>query len=46
LTDALGAMKTPEVTFATSGKLSACLISPAGDDVPDDYVHIVMPLRT
>jgi DNA polymerase-3 subunit beta len=46
LTDALSVMKTPQVTFAISGKLSACVISPAGEDVADDYLHIVMPLRT
>ena len=46
LTDALGVMHSPMVTFAVSGKLSACVISPAGEDAPDDYIHIVMPLRT
>jgi DNA polymerase-3 subunit beta len=46
LTDALGVMKSPRVTFAISGKLSACVLSPEGPDVTDDYVHIVMPLRT
>jgi DNA polymerase-3 subunit beta len=46
LTDALSVMKTPQVTFAISGKLSACVISPTGEDVVDDYLHIVMPLRT
>jgi DNA polymerase III sliding clamp (beta) subunit (PCNA family) len=39
-------MKTPVVTFAISGKLNACVISPTGKDVQDDYIHIVMPLRT
>lgn len=46
LTDALSVIKTPRVTFATSGKLSACVLSPAGEDAPDDYFHVVMPLRT
>jgi DNA polymerase-3 subunit beta len=46
LTDALSVMKSPRVTFAISGKLSACVLSPAGTDVPEDYIHIVMPLRT
>jgi DNA polymerase-3 subunit beta len=46
LTDALAVMKSPEVTFAISGKLNACVISPAGEDAQDDYIHIVMPLRT
>src|ERR1700683_2476482 len=46
LTDALAVMKSPQVRFAISGKLSACVLSPLGDDVKDDYLHIVMPLRT
>jgi len=46
LTDALAAMKSPMVTVAISGKLSPCVISPAGEDATDDYLHIVMPLRT
>ena len=46
LTEALAVMKSPMVTFAISGKLNPCVISPAGEDAGDDYVHIVMPLRT
>jgi DNA polymerase III subunit beta len=46
LTDALSVMKSERVTFATSGKLSACVLSPAGEGATDDYLHIVMPLRT
>jgi len=46
LTDALAVIKSPQVTFAISGKLSACVLSPAGEDIVDDYVHIIMPLRT
>jgi DNA polymerase-3 subunit beta len=47
LQDALGTIKTPRVTFAMSGKLSACVLSPIGEDGDnDDYIHIVMPLRT
>jgi DNA polymerase-3 subunit beta len=46
LADALAVMKSPMVTFAISGKLSACVLSPAGEDVAEDYIHIVMPLRT
>jgi len=46
LQDALAVMKSPRVTFAISGKVNPCVLSPAGDDVEDDYVHIVMPLRT
>lgn len=46
LTDALGVVKSPMVTVAISGKLDPCVISPAGEDATDDYIHIVMPLRT
>lgn len=46
LTDALGVMKTPRVMFATSGKDKACVLSPAGEEAADDYLHIIMPLRT
>jgi len=46
LVDALAVIKSPMVTFAISGKLSACVISPAGEGATDDYIHIVMPLRT
>jgi DNA polymerase-3 subunit beta len=46
LADALAVMKSPSVTFAISGKLNPCVISPAGEDATDDYIHIVMPLRT
>lgn len=46
LTDALSVMKSPVVTFAISGKLNPCVLSPAGEDATDDYIHIVMPLRT
>jgi DNA polymerase III subunit beta len=46
LQDALSAMKSPRVNFAMSGKLTACVLSPAGTEDDDDYIHIVMPLRT
>ena len=46
LTDALGVIRSSVVTFAISGKLNACVLSPAGEDAQDDYIHIVMPLRT
>lgn len=46
LTDALAAVKSSTVTVAISGKLSPCVISPADEDSGDDYIHIVMPLRT
>ena len=46
LQDALSVIKSRNVTFAISGKLNPCIVSPAGEDESDDYVHIVMPLRT
>jgi DNA polymerase-3 subunit beta len=49
LQDALAAMKSPAVTFAVSGKLSACVLSPfdpKDEAVEADYLHIIMPLRT
>jgi DNA polymerase III sliding clamp (beta) subunit (PCNA family) len=46
LTDALAVMKTSTVMFATSGKDKACVLSPAGEEAADDYLHIIMPLRT
>ncbi len=46
LQDALSVMKSPKVNFAMSGKLTACVISPSGTEDDDDYIHIVMPLRT
>jgi len=46
LADALSVMKAPAVTFAISGKLNPCVISPANEDGSEDYLHIVMPLRT
>lgn len=47
LTDALSVMKSAQVTFAISGKLNPCVLSPAGEGAgDDDYIHIVMPLRT
>lgn len=45
LTDALGAIKTEQVSFSTSGKLNPCVLRPVGDDA-HDYLHIVMPLRS
>lgn len=47
LADALSVIKTAEVEFSTSGKLSACAIRPLDDKGnPTDYLHIIMPLRT
>jgi DNA polymerase-3 subunit beta len=46
LTDALSAVKSSMVSVAIVDKLSPCVISPAGPNDADDYLHIVMPLRT
>ena len=46
LSDALSAIKSSKVTFAISGKLNPCVITPSGNDTTGDYLHIVMPLRT
>lgn len=46
LQDALSAVKASRVTFAISGKLNPCVLSPATEDGSEaDYLHIVMPLR-
>lgn len=44
LTDALGVIKSDEVSFTISGKLNPCVIKPISKD--NDYLHIIMPLRT
>jgi DNA polymerase-3 subunit beta len=46
LADALAIMKTPQITFSTSGKLNPCVLKPIGKNVSPDYLHIIMPLRT
>jgi DNA polymerase III subunit beta len=47
LADALAVIKTEQVEFSTSGKLSACAIQPLDDKGnPTEYLHIIMPLRT
>jgi DNA polymerase-3 subunit beta len=46
LQDALAAIKAPRVNFSMSGKLTACVLSPSGTADDEDYIHIVMPLRT
>lgn len=46
LSDALAVIKSPRVCFAISGKLNPCVLTPAGKGAANDYVHIVMPLRT
>lgn len=45
LSEALAVIKTKQVSLAMSGKLNPCVLRPEGDD-PDDYIHIIMPLRT
>lgn len=46
LAEALAVIKSEEVEFATSGKLSACLLRPVDEDKKSKYLHIIMPLRT
>ncbi|HSH31309.1 MAG TPA: DNA polymerase III subunit beta [Candidatus Saccharimonadales bacterium] len=46
LTEALAAIKSPQVEFAVSGKLNPCVIKPLDDKKHDEYLHIIMPLRT
>lgn len=45
LSEALGVIKTKQVSFTISGKLSACIVSPTGKDAPD-YFYLIMPLRS
>jgi DNA polymerase-3 subunit beta len=45
LSEALGVIKTKQVSLAMSGKLNPCVLRPEGDDA-DSYLHIIMPLRT
>lgn len=45
LADALAVIKTKQVSFSISGRLNPCVLRPEGDDA-DDYLHIIMPLRT
>jgi DNA polymerase-3 subunit beta len=45
LAEALAAIKTEEVEFSISGKLSACTLRPVGKEAKG-YLHIIMPLRT
>lgn len=47
LSEALGVVKAPQVQFSISGKLNPCVIRPLEkEQVADDYLHIIMPLRT
>lgn len=45
LSEALATIKTKQVSLAMSGKLNPCVLRPEGEDA-DDYIHIIMPLRT
>lgn len=44
LLDALTATNADEVSFSINGKLNPCILQPVGKE--DDYLHIIMPLRT
>jgi DNA polymerase-3 subunit beta len=51
LSDALSTIKTKQVSLAMSGKLNPCVLrpeDPEGEEASeaDDYIHIIMPLRT
>ena len=43
LIEALGVCDSSEVSFGFSGKLAPCTLKPVGGD---DYVHIIMPLKS
>jgi DNA polymerase-3 subunit beta len=45
ISDALAVIKTKQVSLAMSGKLNPCVLRPEGEDA-DDYLHIIMPLRS
>ncbi|HET9411432.1 MAG TPA: DNA polymerase III subunit beta [Candidatus Saccharimonadales bacterium] len=44
LLEALGCIDAKQVLFHCSGKLAACVLTPAGD--APDYQHIIMPLKS
>jgi DNA polymerase III subunit beta len=47
LSDALSVMRSPSISFGLSGKLSACVLRPVGKGIDtEDYLHLIMPLRT
>lgn len=43
LIEALGVIDSPQISFGFSGKLSPCVLKPVATD---DYVHIIMPLKS
>lgn len=45
LIEALSIIKTQDVTFGVSGKVSPCVVRPSGKGA-DDYTYIIMPLRS
>ncbi len=45
LSEALAAIPTKSVRLSMSGKLNPCVLQPEGDEA-DEYIHIIMPLRT
>ncbi len=47
LSDVLATVKSTKITLAISGKLNPCVIKPVSEkEAADDYLHIIMPLRT
>lgn len=44
LLEALGCIDSKQVTFQCSGKLAACVVTPA--DASPNYQHIIMPLKS
>jgi DNA polymerase III subunit beta len=45
LLEGLGCIDAKSARFRFSGKLAACVLTPAGTDKPD-YQHIIMPLKS
>jgi DNA polymerase III subunit beta len=46
LSDALSVVKDKQTRFSISGKLNPCIIQPDTDEEAENYIHIIMPLRT
>lgn len=45
--DALNMIDTQELEFSITGKVNPCVLKPVADGKPtDDYIHIIMPLRS
>jgi DNA polymerase-3 subunit beta len=45
LLDVLNAIEDEDVTLGLSGELDPAVVRPASDDVKDDYIAVVMPMR-